>query len=218
MLEQVRARLFTRRTLVGWLSLAGFATWQVINGWSNLEFIVGKAPKLRDALLAVLDGAGAFVASQWFPWLLLIGGLLWIAVGASSSGLAAGRFTSIPVPPVLLPRGERVFVNEDLAYLSSLYRGQTTAQADKLAEIYRGKWMKITGQVDDVTSRAMSFAHQRDVPLVIIHFRDDWQTRFELLKRGDKATVIAKIDEISANHISLVSGELVDSVQGHPTP
>jgi hypothetical protein len=78
--------------------------------------------------------------------------------------------------------------------------------------------MKITGQVDDVTSRAMSFAHQRDVPLVIIHFRDDWQTRFELLKRGDKATVIAKIDEISANHISLVSGELVDSVQGHPTP
>jgi hypothetical protein len=199
MLEQVKARLFTRRTVGGWLFLCGFVLWQVIDGWSNVEFIVGKAPMLRDALVA-------FFVSPWLPWFLLVGGLGWIAVGSSRlvSGPVSPGIRTAPSKPE-----ERVFVTEDVAFLASLYEGRTSVQADRLAEIYYDKWMRLAGEVSDVTSNLLSFSHVSDKPLVLVGFNEDWATKFEMVKHGDTATVQAKIKLINSTFVIFQDGELV---------
>jgi tRNA_anti-like len=44
----------------------------------------------------------------------------------------------------------RPFVDVDVAYLATLYRTHSSAQADVVAKDYVGKWIKTTGAVNDV--------------------------------------------------------------------
>lgn len=46
---------------------------------------------------------------------------------------------------------EQVFTDVDPAYLVSLYKQYSTAQADQAVKTYIGKWVKVTGTVSDVT-------------------------------------------------------------------
>jgi hypothetical protein len=216
---QVKARLFTRRTLVGWLGLCGFVLWQAINGWSNIEFIAGKAPILRNALVAILAGIQAFVVSGWFPWVLLIGGLLWIVVGVSTPLTINVRAGSVrQLPPDRARPEDRAFVYEDVLFLASLYKGRTSLQADTLAELYRGKWMKITGEVNDVSEDTLSFDHHFPDPYIYVSFNKEWRPRFEVLKPGDIATVQGRIAEVSGSSVSFEDCELVGAVPGAPGP
>jgi hypothetical protein len=112
-----------------------------------------------------------------------------------------------------------MFVDVTPEYLTGFFRGgHTSIQAKKLAEAFIGKWMKISGHVDDVLG---STDLQRQVTFkgrsifnndqVFLYFRPEWFDRLSTLKPGDKITVIGQLIEANKIEIHLANCELVDS-------
>ena len=127
------------------------------------------------------------------------------------------------VTPVRNGAKERAFLShtQDPDFLHNLYRDRTTIQADKLAAIYVGKWMKVRGIVNNVmelspNETSVSIIPPSDVSkpipnslsLTVLFFEGD-KERLELLCAGDEMSAIGKIKRISMADLSLVEGELI---------
>jgi hypothetical protein len=119
------------------------------------------------------------------------------------------------VPAARLPDG-RTLVDVTPAYLASLYGEHTEIQADKLLEAFVGKWMRVSGSVEEVfatdeNGACVAFPHEGpDEPSVMMYFRgkaviDD---QLRVLKIGDRITVIGQIESASAGVIVLKNCEL----------
>ncbi|MGA8026421.1 MAG: hypothetical protein WB992_04695 [Bryobacteraceae bacterium] len=105
--------------------------------------------------------------------------------------------------------------NIDPAYLTGLYRGHTSVQADSIARTYIGKWMKLSVSVGDVSSSVLDkhihMLSGLDNATVGMDFdAATWADRVSVLRRGSQVTVIGTVYRIDAYTLELDNCELVD--------
>ena len=122
---------------------------------------------------------------------------------------------------------DRVFVGESITpeYLISIFQEHTDIQGARLTEAYLGKWMKVSGPLGNVMSsspiQAQLTFKRPEVPLtertwfyytdLFMMFKEPWIDRLTIAKRGDKLTVIGKIERIDGVSVQLENCELVGS-------
>jgi hypothetical protein len=123
-------------------------------------------------------------------------------------------------PPTFI--GGREFVGGTITpeYLVGLFEGHTSIQAKSLIEPFIGKWMRVSGELDEVTPS--SSPHFAILTLVgrgmggpgraagiFMYFQTaEWVDRLRTLRRGDKLTVIGKIEDVISVRLTLASCEL----------
>jgi hypothetical protein len=108
----------------------------------------------------------------------------------------------------------RDFINVTPGYLIGLCRGLTAAQAEKLVESYKGKWLTATAHVGDVNVEpyygyTLLQGATEDGARVSFTFAIANAGRLELLPPGHEVTVQGKITKIQAWGLSLDDCELV---------
>jgi hypothetical protein len=117
-----------------------------------------------------------------------------------------------PAKPV-----DRIIVNVSPEYLLNFFKEHTSIQAQKLVSAYVGKWMRLSGQVQDITSTypdriAVSFnPHPYVLHVVFMFFDEIWKDRLAILRRGDQITVVGQINDAGPNTVNLFHCELLDS-------
>jgi hypothetical protein len=100
--------------------------------------------------------------------------------------------------------------------LISVFRGRTTAQGVQLAKAYKGKWMKVSGSIEDIREQStmIPFCNAReirlDTPSVILSFGLKWNKSISALNIGDTITVFGKVGYVYVNHMRLRQCELVE--------
>jgi hypothetical protein len=112
----------------------------------------------------------------------------------------------------------RVFVGPDITpqFLQSLLKAHTEVQAEKLLDIYVGKWMQLSGEVCHVGkfeygSSTVMFAGQpdKDDPAVMLYFSKVWTERLSVLRLGNNINVIGRIGSVNGLRVRLDDCELV---------
>ncbi|OLE52218.1 MAG: hypothetical protein AUG51_19125 [Acidobacteria bacterium 13_1_20CM_3_53_8] len=102
----------------------------------------------------------------------------------------------------------------------SVFKGRTTAQGEKLAKNYVGKWMRVSGPIQDVEVETDPF-----LPLsvarvnlrtglgeagIFLRFSRKWVDSLSVLRNGDTISVFGQIKYVARNHISLKKYELLE--------
>ena len=120
-----------------------------------------------------------------------------------------------PEPPPTTSHPERVFLPGDVdpKYLTSLYRENTSLQADAIARNYIGKWMKLSVAVEDIErgydGSFRIFSYQGSHIAVGMVFTADWGDRVSVLRRGSQITVVGILHEVDSRVIHLRNCELI---------
>jgi len=132
------------------------------------------------------------------------------------------------------PEPERIVTNVTPEYLATFFKEHLAFQAKTLVAPFIGKWMKVSGFVDDVHDYALySMVRLAPIPRqsaskskaaklrnVIDHIssiqvrassdQKKWRDRFAVLRRDEKITVFGEIAEVSGDSVTLVSCEIVE--------
>jgi hypothetical protein len=120
------------------------------------------------------------------------------------------------VPAARLPDG-RTLVDVTPEYLAGLFDEQhTIIQNERLLDAFVGKWMRVSGVVEDVFATSESRAHVTfpyegpGNPSVVMDFEGKTVIDNELrvLKKGDRITVIGQIESASSSLLGLEKCEL----------
>lgn len=183
---------------------------------------------LREPILAFLPLIFFLLATL----ILILRGLGWI--GSSNASTSTGRLDMrLAVNPEISPidkkaeteivrEEERIFVGDSITpkYLYDFFEHNTSVQATKLTDAYLGKWMRITGDLSQVSVfgeirrfAQVTFKDMRS-PTVFLIFDEKWIDRLSILKRGDRLTIIGKLDRIDAATIQLNHCEIVGNNAG----
>ncbi|MDX6272326.1 MAG: hypothetical protein QOD28_3549 [Acidobacteriota bacterium] len=107
--------------------------------------------------------------------------------------------------------------------LVSVFNQRTTTQGEQLAKSYRGKWIKISGAISDVSvestldsviapHRAAMVNFKRDIytePQILMWFSRKWVGSLSVLRKDDNVTVLGQIQRVERNSIWLIKCELV---------
>lgn len=115
---------------------------------------------------------------------------------------------------------ERIFVDTTPAKLMKLYDGRTSFAADALARPYLGKWMQISGKLDNIKSIdpvmnkksilvSISLLSTPDSRYIYLLFDEEWLDRLSILEKNKKIQAIGKISRINPRDIECTECELV---------
>jgi hypothetical protein len=132
-----------------------------------------------------------------------------------------------PKPPAAPERGRvdethRIFVGDDItpSYLVNLFKDNTNIEATTQTNRFLGKWMKVEGAINDITTIGANIMcivlepkYEGDISrdfLVFLYFDETWIENISILRRGNKVTVICKIDMIDSVKLKLEDCELKD--------
>lgn len=108
----------------------------------------------------------------------------------------------------------RIFLNAKPLELMQIYRKYPTIQADRLAEMYIGKWIQASGNLFDASRE---YANKFSVTLfdhfstesIFLDFEDkDSIERISVIPRGQHIEVVGKVREIRAYNLMLDECEL----------
>jgi len=113
---------------------------------------------------------------------------------------------------------ERIIVNVSPEYLMNLYsEGKTSAQGDRAAAPYIGKWVKWANAINNIrvvnsnlTMVSFNFTTGTTARLVFTHFDGNWTERLEVMNIGDRITVFGQIRVIDRSEVHLWSCELIN--------
>jgi len=112
---------------------------------------------------------------------------------------------------------KRTVVDVTPEYLVGFFHDHTSIQAQKLADAFIGKWMKVSGPIGNVgaftTFSQVTFSNRRQIDGIVYMFfrnREYVEDRLSVLKKGDKITVLGQIDRIDYD-VQLDNCELVDA-------
>jgi hypothetical protein len=100
-------------------------------------------------------------------------------------------------------------------YLFSLYQDHITVQADKLAQAYLGKWIKISGLIQNVNdstdgrSLLAVYLEKDRTQLLLLYFSREWADRLAVLGRNQPVAAAGKVKSIDITRIELIECELV---------
>ncbi|MGR6329812.1 hypothetical protein ACU5AX_12155 [Sphingomonas sp. XXL09] len=101
--------------------------------------------------------------------------------------------------------------------LMKIYADHTSIQADKLAAIYRGKWMRLRGRVSSVYAlsgqKTGAILHERpddarNLSSISLTFNQDREF-LETLKEGDALYAIGRIEKIGQFEVRFVECKIV---------
>jgi len=94
-----------------------------------------------------------------------------------------------------------------------VYKDRTTLQGEKLASTYVGKWMTVSGVVEDISRQGselvVTFFSGQSPVLIMMQFAKDLVEPVSALSRGDTVAVRGKIQRIQPRLLLLESCELV---------
>ncbi len=114
-------------------------------------------------------------------------------------------------------KSERVIIDVTPDFLIGLHKNYMSIEAKRLLAPYIGKWIKVSGLIDDINS------HERGVlvtlmmepndiwPKVYMHCEIEWLDRLSVIKKDTKISAIGQIKDISPHNISLFHGEILNS-------
>jgi len=147
--------------------------------------------------------------------ILLARGLGWIGGGPTTlpnDTPSSDRSEAIR-RAVQRPAAERIFVGPGVTpeYLADIYKAHTAIQANKLTETYAGKWMRVTGDVDQVKQIGKDgecYVTLRGMVYILLSFDRGWLDRVSILTLGEKASVVGQIGRIDASTLQLENCEL----------
>jgi hypothetical protein len=119
---------------------------------------------------------------------------------------------------------QRIFIDVDPGYLVGLYQKYNSAQADEAVKTYIGKWLRVSGNVGDVTRQrrlnergtvSMMISVKRadgfHLYTILADFDDQrWIDRALIFNRGEKVTVIGKLERVIESGIILEKCEIVE--------
>jgi hypothetical protein len=119
---------------------------------------------------------------------------------------------SAPPPPA----PARELVDTTPEHLVGLYREHTSVQADSLASPFIGKWIRISGPLNDAQSFKyfvqVTFGDRTlvaDKSHVYAYFdHKPWADRLAMLRRGDTVTLIGRIKSVDAGSLHVEHCEL----------
>jgi hypothetical protein len=106
----------------------------------------------------------------------------------------------------------RIFAERTAEELMNFFAGHTTVDANKLLEVYMGKWLQVSGVFDDVTAHHLGLTVYIELPnhsSVFMQFEPEWHDRLLMLKRGSIITVVGKIHRVSWTNLALRECELI---------
>jgi hypothetical protein len=212
MLEMRKTKdLLTRRSILGWLLVILPFIWHRIEDLHTVSWLVEKLPFERFRLNHP-DSLQVAMFASGLVWLSFV--LLWPkkAADIEQAHLPTTSPTPVGATEVLLKSGSKRLVNVTPSYLMGLLRGEhTSIQAAKLVEVFIGKWIKVSGALDDVSgvadARLLTFADR----LAYMLFRREWFDHLSTLRRGDILTVVGQIKEVTKSMVILDHCEIVDS-------
>lgn len=119
---------------------------------------------------------------------------------------------SIPIhvpDPIHVPA--RIYVDVSPIYLTDLYRGRTSIQADALAAVYKGKWIEVTGKVNDISDAfggVTIFIVCDDSRMVTAGFPKDKKDKISHTAHGAIISLHGKILEINSYVVKLEECDL----------
>ncbi len=128
-------------------------------------------------------------------------------------------------PPSVAVHEERTLLDVKPEYLLGFFKKYTNAEAHKLVETYIGKWLKISGIVDDVYSGKgydgayvlirtdkSDFLKSGLFPVIMgATFNEQrWINRALVLRRGETVTVFGRITKIEETGFMLDKCEIVE--------
>lgn len=104
----------------------------------------------------------------------------------------------------------RIFVERTPEQLSGIYENRLAIEADRIFDRYRGKWLRVSGLVDNIQSvlpKKTMVTFQN--PYVAMFFEDKKQVdRVSVLQEDQSVTVIGKIVEAGRTRLMLDECEL----------
>lgn len=128
------------------------------------------------------------------------------AVSARTATAPKNKSKPTRQPPVVLtpPKEGRAYVGENVTptYLRGLYQGSTKLQGDNASIPYKGKWIRVSGAVYDVTPRGngVFYVHiQYDRPQGVPYIETIASTMLIFNEGGDRVEMLHKDDLITAD-------------------
>lgn len=94
--------------------------------------------------------------------------------------------------------------------LMDLHSGRTSMQAQKLIQVYIGKWIELSRKVMNVTSDGGVIVEEGPrARLIIMNFDKEWIGRLEILQPGLTISVFCQIWRVDSNALGLDHCEFV---------
>jgi len=89
---------------------------------------------------------------------------------------------------------ERIFVDATPSYLTGLFEDKLRIQGEKLVEPFIGKWLRITGVVENVSSDCVTLQLDPRHPIssIFLHFHIKWKDRIHTLCAKQQISVIVR--------------------------
>jgi hypothetical protein len=116
-----------------------------------------------------------------------------------------------PVKTSESPDG-KIFIDVGPIYLTDLYRGRTSIQADALATVYKGKWIAVTGKVNDISDAfgdgLTLFISSEDNRMITARFSEDKKDKISHMAHGAIVSLHGKIHDINSFAIKLQECDL----------
>jgi hypothetical protein len=141
----------------------------------------------------------------------------------SATATPAERASAVTSPRELRPPGSalpqtssaRITVDLDPALLIGMANSDdyTSAEVQRLAEPYLGKWMRVRGPVADVGKTKMALANytSRHAGLyeMVLEFDNEWAERLNLLRKGSDVSVLGQIESVTKLGVHLTRCEIL---------
>ncbi|HEY2034062.1 MAG TPA: hypothetical protein VGH02_10295 [Rhizomicrobium sp.] len=200
---------------VKWAATAGFGLVSMFAGivaqrWQVVGFLFG----ISFLLISTIAACWHFILNKHNPSPTRIGSSL-----SPDSVSAISTSLVIPKADADLANNDpsKFFVRESVtpSYLCDLYEGKTSIQASKLAAPFVGKWLRVSGPLQNVTEPTTDgqffvSLKQKSIsdPLIFLQFGSEWLEKLTIIPRGDIITAIGQISAVTRFDISLKNSEL----------
>jgi tRNA_anti-like len=198
-------------------SVFGLGLWEAGDvlsqaGWTHLSYLCFIVS------LSSIPVAAGIAIHQWWPRtrLVIVGSftisslvavVLWVLIWPTVTTTKTNA--TMPDP--------RIIVDATPEYICGLYNGKLDIQGAQLSAPYVGKWMRISGTVENVNNASMDgyFISLREYngssgAIVLTEFDKRWAEYIQVIKRGDRVRILGQIYSVGRESLVLVHSELVD--------
>jgi hypothetical protein len=180
-----------------------------------------QALKDADQLKAIAPALNLSGGWNYVPLALIsVGALSWLLKLStrtrSKEVEALFQVDTLPEQVTKIPE-ERTFVSSSvkLSTFQSLFTGRTRLEGDRLTQPYLGKWIKISGRLEDISKgffNGININLEMPFPRYDVQIRFDeepWFEKLETIQIGQKIAIIGKIDFITPYAFCLKDCELI---------
>ena len=131
---------------------------------------------------------------------------------ANTKQKSAATLANPTTPRPVIRKAGRMYIPEEVTLhsLQARVRDKKLTELQNLASVqpYLGKWVRYTGQIDDVIGNAVVF--ELSSARVMAYFGKEWYEHLPILPRGKTVTIDGRVEEIGFLGVRLSECEFVD--------